>query len=107
MDQSVTGEQLPVEGGPPHPLRGVLQCRAVQESQKLPPSCVCPLGTWTCLCGVTWYEDFLEDSVIGLNGLQVSCITDSESFHPHQESQGRGQTGTAKAGHSVDGPVLK
>ncbi|KAB0378603.1 hypothetical protein FD755_010181 [Muntiacus reevesi] len=36
----VTGEQLPVEGGPPLPpapaLGEVLQCRAVQESQKLP-----------------------------------------------------------------------
>lgn len=59
------------------------------------------------MCGVSWYEGFLEDSVIGLNGLQISCITDFESFHPHQESQGRGQTGTAKEGHSVGGPAVK
>lgn len=57
--------------------------------------------------GSAGYEGFLEDSVIGLNGLQIACITDFESFYPHQESQGRGQTGTAKEGHSVDGPAVK
>lgn len=58
----------------PHSGRGssVQGCSGKPEAT---PRCVCfqqvNLGTWTYLCGVSWDEGFLEDSVIGLNGLQI------------------------------------
>lgn len=107
---SVTGEQLPVEGGPPLPPAPALGGSSVQGCSGKPeatPRCVCfqqvNLGTWTYLCGVSWDEGFLENSVIGLNGLQILLHNRIGILPSTLGVWGRGQTGTAKEGRSVDG----
>ena len=79
--------------------------------RKATPRCVCfqqvNLGTWTYLCGVSWDEGFLENSVIGLNGLQILLHNRIGILPSTPGVWGRGQTGTAKEGHSVDGPAVK
>ena len=100
----------PCGGWSPPPPAPALGGSSVQGSSGKPeatPKCDCfqqvNLGTWTYLCGVSWDEGFLENSVIGLNGLQILLHNRIGILPSTPGVWGRGQTGTAKEGRSVDG----